>query len=233
MNTAKNHMEGPNKTVIGGTLLIEPGATYINTKIATDVPGLFVDRGHIAHLHWDAPLAADTDGIHAAVDGTNHTGVNAITTGITQPDYPRCVTATAGGTAGSIKAIAVTITGTDIMDNAIVETLSAFTTDTAETVESSSAFKTITKIEIPAHDAASGTTSIGFSTSLGINYKLSSDTSMFCTIKGVQFQNSRNATTNYLYCSYDSIDISKNYVGLRCENMSYDGEAPFDTYIAV
>jgi hypothetical protein len=73
------------------------------------------------------------------------------------------VTATAGGTAGDIKAIQVIVIGTDIDDAPQTDTLPAFTVDTAGTVTGAINFKTITSIEIPAHDGLGATTKIGIS----------------------------------------------------------------------
>jgi len=139
--------------------------------IQTDVDGENVDRAFAAHLSWTAAeaAAADTDGVHAAV--TDNGSEQEITTNITNPPCARNITATAGGTAGDIKAIQVTIDGTDIEGNAISEDLPAFTADNAGTVVGSKAFKTVTKITIPAHDGTGATTAVGFGDKLGLPYK--------------------------------------------------------------
>lgn len=113
-----------------------------------------------------SPALGTTTAVHAAVTDTGVQQV--VTTGITQPDVPRSITATAGGTAGDIKAIAVTINGTDAYGVAISEVLPAFTVDTAGTVEGSKAFKTVTSITIPAHDGTGATTAIGRGSKLGL-----------------------------------------------------------------
>lgn len=113
------------------------------------------------------PKVATTTGILAAVTDT---GVQVvISTGIMQPDVARNITATAGGTAGDIKAIQVIIAGTNREGAAITETLAAFTVDTAGTVAGVKAFKTITSITIPAHDGVGATTAIGFGDILGLS----------------------------------------------------------------
>ena len=117
----------------------------------------------------NAPLASTT-GVHAAVTDT---GVQQIvTTGITNPTVARVISATAGGTAADIKAIQVIIAGTNMADEAITETLPAFTENTPGTVTGSKAFKTVTSITIPAHDGTGATTAIGFGAALGLPYKL-------------------------------------------------------------
>lgn len=114
-----------------------------------------------------APQAANTTGIHAAVTDTGAT--QTITTAIMQPDVPRNITATAGGTANDIKPIQVTITGTNKEGSVITETLPVFTEDTPGSVAGSKAFKTVTSISIPAHDGNGATTAIGFGEIIGLS----------------------------------------------------------------
>lgn len=95
---------------------------------------------------------------------------------ITNPTPSRNVTATAGGTAGDIKAIQPIVRGTNDNDEAISETLPAFTVDTAGTVTGNKAFKAITSIEIPPHDGIGATTSIGTGAKLGLGKKLGLNT---------------------------------------------------------
>lgn len=144
--------------------------------LQTDVSEVFVDRGFIAKYVIPAAKAtgASNNGIKTAVTST--AGQSVVTTGIVQPSVPRNITATAGGTATDIKAISVIIVGTNFNDEAITETLPAFTLDTAGTVAGSKAFKTVTSITIPAHDGTGATTAIGFGEVLGIPYKLSLNT---------------------------------------------------------
>lgn len=150
---------------------IQAKNTFLKSDGLTDV-----DRGYIAHIEVPAAaaVAANTTGVLAAVTDNGQTRV--ITTNITSPAYPRVITATAGGTATDIKAIQVTIEGTDMDGNVITSTLPAFTVDTAGTVTGSKAFRTVTKITIPAHDGTGATTSIGFGNALGIPYRLPHDT---------------------------------------------------------
>ena len=120
------------------------------------------------------PAVADADGILAAVTCTG--SPQTITTGINQPEVPRNITATAGGTAGDIKAIQVVVAGTNAEDQAITETLPAFTVNTAGIVSGAKAFKTVTSITIPAHDGTGTTTAIGFGDVLGIGHRLARNT---------------------------------------------------------
>lgn len=136
------------------------------------------DKGFITHLVFTATqaIAASTTGILAAF--ATSTLATEKTTGFTQPSCAKNVTATAGGTAGDIKAVQVVIEGTDVAGNAITETLPAFTVDTAGSVTGSKAFKTITKVTVPGMDGAGATVAIGFGEKLGIPYKLQTNTCM-------------------------------------------------------
>ena len=135
-----------------------------------------VQRGYIAHLHLTTAQAVlgTTTFVKTAV--TSGATPSVITTGLTNPVYPRNVTATAGGTAGDIKAIQVIVEGTNENNEVITETLPAFTVNTAGTVVGDKIFKTITKVTIPAHDDVGATTAIGTGAKLGLGFKLAHNT---------------------------------------------------------
>lgn len=157
-----------------------PYNTNLGQQQQTDAGSdVLTTRAHLTHYQVAAASAtvASTTGIHAAVTDTAAQVV--VTTGITQPSVPRNITATAGGTAGDIKAIQVIIAGTNFAGTAITETLPAFTVDTAGSVTGSKAFKTVTSITIPAHDGTGATTAIGFGEKLGLPDKLTRNTVLF------------------------------------------------------
>ena len=174
----------------------------------TDVSGVLTTRAHGTHFQVAAASAtvASTTGIHAAVTDTGSQQV--VTTGITQPSVPRNITATAGGTAGDIKAIQVIIAGTNFADAAITETLPAFTVDTAGTVTGSKAFKTVTSITIPAHDNTGATTAIGFGEKLGLPDKLTHN-----TVVAAALGNTRESTAPTVATS--ATDLESNTVDLN------------------
>ena len=142
----------------------------------TAVEGVNVDHAFMAHFQVSAAnaVAAAAAGVLAAA--ATSTAATVIETGFTNPAVPRNITATAGGTAGSIKAVQVKITGTNYADEVITEDLPAFTVDTAGIVVGSKAFKTVTKVEIPAMDGAGATVAIGFGDKLGLPFKLAHNT---------------------------------------------------------
>lgn len=147
--------------------------------------GLRIEGGRVRAVSRSlgSPVLGLSTAVHAAV--TDNGAQQVVTTGITNPDVPRSVSATAGGTATDIKAISVIVAGTNAEDVAITETLPAFTVDTAGTVQGSKAFKTVTSITIPAHDGTGATTAIGRGPKLGIGSRLSRNAVRAAYLNGV------------------------------------------------
>ena len=106
----------------------------------------------------DAPAAAT---VLAATVLT--TAVQTVSTGITNPDFPRVLSVT--GNDGNVTGNVV-ITGTDIRGNAITNTIALSGTGT---VVGTKAFKTISSVQLPVYDVAgTETVSVGISDKLGL-----------------------------------------------------------------
>lgn len=185
------------------------------TQLQTAVASELADQGHVARFTYSAAdaVVADADGVLAAV--TDNGTQQVITSGLSNPPCPRNVTATAGGTAGDIKAIQVIVAGTNFLDEAITETLPAFTENTAGIVTGSKAFKTVTSVTIPAHDGNGATTAVGFGDKLGLPYKLAEDSVLYATHNGA-----REGTAPTV--AFSSSAIESNTVDL---NTALDGSA--------
>lgn len=155
--------------------------------IQSDVESKNVDAAYMAHLQWSATeaIVAANASILAAFATSGSTSTEK-TTGFTQPACAKNITATAGGTAGDIKAVQVAIEGTNMNDEAITESLPAFTVDTAGTVVGNKAFKTITKVTVPAMDGNGATVSIGHGEKLGLPYKLAHNTNLFAFLNNTK-----------------------------------------------
>lgn len=108
----------------------------------------------------------------AVLAATASAAASIVTTGITKPDVPRCLTATPGGTTANVLAVSVIINGTDINGTVISETLPAFTAGAATAVTSLRAFKAVTSVVLPIVGAAT-TVAIGTSAQLGMPVPLS------------------------------------------------------------
>ena len=150
-------------------------AAYVKTNV-TGSAAIFGRQVWPVRFDWTATQAAalSTTGVHAAV--TDNGSDRDITSSITNPPCARNITATAGGTAGDVKAIQVVIYGTDANGDVINETLPAFTVNTTGTVQGSKAFATVTRIVIPAHDGTGATTAIGWGDKLGLPIKMERNT---------------------------------------------------------
>ena len=175
----------PESTTSAGGAIGYPRDPSKGDKLQGVLNARVVDRAHVAHLNLTAAEAAtaSTTAVHAAITDT---GVaQTVTTGFTAPPYPRNVTATAGGTAGDIKAIQVTVEGTNEAGETITEVLPAFTVDTAGTVVGNKAFKTVTKLTLPAHDGVGATTALGFGDKIGLPHKLTHNTVLSAFLNNV------------------------------------------------
>lgn len=154
------------------------------------------------------PAVADTDGLMAALTDDGAEAEVLAGDDLYQPEVPRNVTATAGGTAGDIKAIQVVVTGKNVLGQTITETLPAFTVDTPGTVAGSKAFAEITSVTIPAHDGTGATTAIGFGDVLGLNHILTRN-----TIKSAYLAETLEGTAPTVVVDDD--EIEKNTVDLN------------------
>jgi hypothetical protein len=179
-------------------------------RVKTAAAGVLGFRAIPVRLQWSAAeaAAAATDGVHAAA-GTYGTGPVTVSTGITNPPSPRNLTATTAGTAADIKAGTVEVTGTNINDEVITETLPTFTVDSATTVVGNKAFKTVTSYIVPDMDGDAATVAIGFGDKLGLPFlsDTGGSTVLLATLAGV-----REATLPTMVGDAD--EIEKNTVDL-------------------
>lgn len=186
-----------------------PFNPLLGQEIQTNTNNKKVDASYIAHLSYSADEAAtaDADAVHAAITASADVVVTT-TEDFVAPPCPRNITATAGGTTGSIKAVQVKVYGTNFNDEAINETLPIFTADTAGSVEGAKAFKTVTKVEIPAMDGAGVTVTIGFGDKLGIPYKLSHNTVLVAYLNNVLEATAAGVTVSATALENNTIDLS-------------------------
>lgn len=115
------------------------------------------------------PLVATAAAILAA-SASSASVVTVYTTGITQPDVPRNLAITPGGTTADVAAMSITITGTNVEGKVITEDFAFLANATAQTV-GNKAFKTVTSISIPIQDGGSATFSVDTGAKLGIGMR--------------------------------------------------------------
>lgn len=128
-------------------------------------------HGYIRKQTWTAPDAAANDACYSATACSSGETLS-ISTGFTNPDMARTVRVVIAGTATHVKAVAAALTGTDIEDTAITETLATFTANTLQTKTSTKAFKTVTALSVPAMDGNGCTVSVGIAAGLGLDRKV-------------------------------------------------------------
>lgn len=155
--------------------------------------------GYLRRQLWTAPDAAADDAVHAAITLT--TAVQNIATAITNPDFPRKVTVTGTKAGGSLTGNVV-ITGTNIRDQVISETI-AITADTE--VEGTKAFKTVTNIQVPVRATSGDTVKVGISDALGLDRCMSANEVLLAAIDGV-YETTRPTVT------FDADEVEKNTV---------------------
>lgn len=158
------------------------------------------------HSYQPGNVALGTStAVHAAVADTGSPIV--ITTALTNPDVPRCIVATPGGTTANVTAVSCIVVGTDINDAALTETLPAFSAGAATAVTSVNAFKTVTQITQPAC-GTSVTIAYGTSPKLGLPYNITRNTVRAAYLNGVLEGTAPTVTTH-------ATDASKTLVSLN------------------
>lgn len=160
----------------------------------------------VRKLSLGSPAVASTTAVHAAV--TDNGATQNVTTAITNPVVPRNITVTAGGTAGDIKAIKVTVEGTNSDGDAISEEIGPFTENTAGTKEGAKAFKTVTKISIPKHDGEGATTAVGFGEKVGLGVKLARNSVVAAFLANTREATAPTVTTSTTAVESNTIDLS-------------------------
>ncbi|MCK9569607.1 hypothetical protein M0R72_11760 [Candidatus Pacearchaeota archaeon] len=169
-----------------------------------DAPGATL--GQIAVQTITAPEAADDDQLKAAT-ATSASVVTNITTFLAQPDVPRAIRLTLGGTAGDIKACNITITGVDAAGDALTENI-AITADTAGVYDGAKAFKTVSSVSIPAQDGAGVTVKVGVNEKLGLADKLAFNSVLFTTLNGAKEGTAPTVATSSSVLASNTIDLN-------------------------
>lgn len=94
-----------------------------------------------------------------------------VLTGLTDPDVPRNLTVTAGGTTADIRDSNITVNGTNIEGKPISEAFK-FADQATGTVTGAKAFRTVTSVVIGQQGSSAPTFSVGTGNKLGVNHRL-------------------------------------------------------------
>jgi hypothetical protein len=117
------------------------------------------------------PAAAGTNQVLNANAGNTSAAAATVTTFVAQPDVPRNLVITPGGSTAAVAACAVTVTGTDYLDQVISEDF-AFLENASTATTGNKAFKSVSSVLFPANceeDAFAATWSIGYGEKLGLS----------------------------------------------------------------
>lgn len=154
--------------------------------------------GYIRRQRWTNPALGTTTAVHAAINSAA-----VVTTGITNPDFPRVITIVGAG-SGHNAAGNVVINGTNIRGVVIANTI-ALNGNT--TVAGTKAFATVTSLDftgVTGNDA-NNTVAVGTGAALGLDRLMNADEYINGSVDGV-FEATRATITT------DATDISKNTV---------------------
>lgn len=94
-----------------------------------------------------------------------------VTSGITNPDVPRVLSVTVGGTAASVQSASIIVTGVNVEGKVITESFVP-TIATTGTINGVKAFKRVTSVFIPKQVGSGVTVAVGTRNILGINHRL-------------------------------------------------------------
>ena len=122
----------------------------------------------IEHQDIINPVVADANGVLNANAGPTSAAAKNVISGFTNPDVPRNLVITPGGTTVDVKGCTVTVTGTNFFNKAIAEDFVIADNQSTATT-GAKAFKTVTKLAFPA-DCEEGV--FGANWSIGVGEKI-------------------------------------------------------------
>ena len=148
------------------------------------------DFNHIAVQEWVNPKVVGAASVLAAtalLSGTTKT----VTTGITQPDFPRCVSIVCSAANTGVVAISGTnINGVTISENITLNGVTG--------VNGLKAFATITQIVLPQYNAGGDTVSVGLTKKFGYQDAVSGDYVIMAAVAGVKEGTAPTTVSNAL-----------------------------------
>jgi hypothetical protein len=158
----------------------------------------FQNYNRIIAQHFQDLLAADPDGIHAAITGTG--AELEVTNGITNPDYARNISITStnvGPPSGNVIITGIVRGVSDTESIAIIA---------GDIAYGNKAFDTVTKITLPSTVTAADTVTIGFSDKIGLSSQINSVTAVFK--KKVNNADATSELTGKVSAVYHTVDCA-------------------------
>lgn len=124
----------------------------------------------LEYQNFGAPIATLATRVLSGVAGPTSAAVVNVTTFAAQPDVPRNLVITPGGTTADVNACIITVTGTNYFGKALTETFT-FTAAQSAAVTGNKAFKTVTNVNFPLNCEQGGfaaTWSVGVGEKIGL-----------------------------------------------------------------
>jgi len=177
--------------------------TPAGKQIVGEVQSAF---GYLRRQIWTNPVAVDDDRLKNDA-ATSNSVVTNVTTFLAQPDFARKIIVTPGGVTADVPAGDVVITGTNIRNEVITDTLTFAANDTAAQT-SLKAFKTVTNVLFPIQDGAGATYDIGVTDALGLDRCMAGNEVLLACADGTKETTAPTVT-------FHATDVSKNTVDLN------------------
>lgn len=171
--------------------------------------------GYIRRQAWTNAVATDADRLKAT-QATSASVTTTVTSFSAQPDFARQITVTPGGTTADVPAGDVTITGTNIRDEVITDTIT-FAANASSAGATTKAFKTVTSVVFPVQDGAAATYDIGVNDALGLDRTMSEAAVIDAYAAGVRETTAATVT-------FSATDVSANTVNF---NTALDASTDF------
>lgn len=126
----------------------------------------YPSQAALEHYSWATPATSSTT---VLVNGQSVSGfaVNTLGTFVAQPDVPRTISVTFGGSLGSVGGGNVVVAGLNIFGKPILEQL-AIGNGQAGSVTTQRAFQSVSSVTLPASLGVSSLVSVGLGSSLGL-----------------------------------------------------------------
>jgi hypothetical protein len=142
-------------------------------------------NGAIRRQTWQNVLVDSAKTYVKAAQATSASVVTTVTSFTHQPDFPRNIVITPGGTTADVPAGDIIVNGTNMRGEAISETFTLTANQTAAST-GSKAFKTITSVVFPIQDGAAATYDLGLGAKLGLDRKLTEASVIDAYVNGVR-----------------------------------------------
>lgn len=152
-------------TLLATLLAVTPDAFALSNQILyRDIK--LPTQSMVEHYNWPIPAAASATLLKSGAALTNGSATT-ISTFLAQPDFPRNIVLTTGGTTANIGAGTAVVSGTNIFGAAISENFTITSAQNGATT-GAKAFASVSSVVFPAATGTGATVSVGTGVKLGL-----------------------------------------------------------------